>query len=69
MACHRLTAENVALWHVPVPPKDRFHAVAVHPPEALTSFAPTAIIVSPAQIAAMAQEYDSIVKRPELLGM
>jgi hypothetical protein len=67
MACHWLLAGDVALWRVPVPQKDGFHAVAVHTPEALTSFAPTAIVLSPTQIAAMAQEYDDIAKRPELL--
>ena len=67
MACRWLIAGDVALWRVPVPPKDGFHAVAVHTPEALTRFMPTAIAVSPVQVAAMAQEYDDIATRPELL--
>ena len=67
MACHWLAEENVALWRVPVPPKDGFHAVAVYPPEALAAFAPEAIAIPRGEVTAMAKEYRCIATRPELL--
>lgn len=67
MACHWLAAEDAALWRVPVPPEGEFHAVAVHPPEALATFAPRAVAIGRAEVAAMAEEYVRVAARPELL--
>lgn len=67
MACHWLTGEDVALWRVSVPPNDGFHAVAVHPPEALVTFAPKAVAIPQREVAARAEEYRCIAARPELL--
>jgi hypothetical protein len=67
MACHWLEVEDVALWRVPVPPNDGFHAVAVHPPEALAAFAPKAVAILRGEVTAMAEEYRCIAARPELL--
>lgn len=67
MACHWLAAEDVALWRVPVPPEGEFHAVAAHPAEALATFAPRAVAIPRAEVAAMAEEYRRIAARPELL--
>ena len=67
MACHWLTAENVAMWRVPVSPQVELHSVAVHSPKTLAKFAPKAVLISPADVTAMAEEYPRIAARPELL--
>lgn len=67
MACHWLSAEEVALWRVSVPPRDGFHAVAVHPPKALAALAPKAVAIPLEEVAEMADEYVRIAARPELL--
>lgn len=67
MACHWLSVSEVALWRVSVPPIDGFHAVAVHPPQALAAFAPKAMAIPREEVIDMAEEYGRIVARPELL--
>jgi hypothetical protein len=67
MACHWLAAAEVALWCVSVPPKDGFHAVAVHPPQALAAFAPKAVAIAREKVIEMAEECGRIAARPELL--
>lgn len=67
MACHWLEGEDIALLRVSVPPNGGLHAVAVHPPEALVTFAPGAITIPQVELAAMVEEYGRIAARPELL--
>lgn len=67
MACHWLAAQDVALWRVPVSPQGELHSVAVHPPKTLAKFAPKAVVISPAEVTAMAEEYPRIAAMPELL--
>lgn len=67
MACHWLAAEEVALWRVPVSPQGELHSVAVHAPKALAKFARKAVVISPADVNAMAEEYPRIAARPASL--
>ncbi|OHV76555.1 DUF3658 domain-containing protein [Rhizobium sp. LCM 4573] len=67
MACHRLADTWATLMHVPVPPRDGLHAVAVHDPQSLAGFAPDAISIPGIERRRLAAEFETIAIRPELL--
>lgn len=67
MACHWLESSNASLWQVKVPPRQGHHSVAVHPPEALVTFARTAIPIAALEAKALADAFEDIASRPEPL--
>jgi hypothetical protein len=70
MASHFLKDTRAALWQVHVPAdKDGFEAVAAHGPDALASFAPEAQPIPAAAVGELAQAYQQIAARPELLRL
>ncbi|PHV13252.1 DUF3658 domain-containing protein [Chitinimonas sp. BJB300] len=64
MACHWLGGCQVPLVHVPVPPRDGYHAVAVHEASGLAAFLPHAAALSRMVVDDWAQEFQSIAARP-----
>lgn len=67
MACRILADNRVPLFHIAVPPKDGYHAVAAYSPVELTPMADHARRLTANEGDALAREFDSIAARPELL--
>ncbi|MGB7194072.1 MAG: DUF1835 domain-containing protein [Collimonas pratensis] len=67
MACRMLADSGAPLFHIAVPPKDGYHAVAVYSPEQLAPMAMPARRLAVSENDALAREFDSIAGRPELL--